>query len=67
VKPESRGIGIGAALFQKLHEIATEQGCSRYEFSVLDWNLSSFEFYQKLGARPLREWIRFRIDLPRNG
>jgi hypothetical protein len=28
----------------------------------LDWNQKSIEFYQSLGAKPLNEWITFRLE-----
>ena len=31
------------------------------EWSVLDWNAPSIEFYRRLGAVPLNEWTTFRL------
>ena len=33
------------------------------EWVVLDWNTNAIKFYDKLGARPMNEWITYRMDL----
>ena len=45
VKPEYRGHGHGKALIKKLAAIACERGCGRLEWSCLDWNTPSIDFY----------------------
>src|SRR5580693_8138161 len=61
VKPHLRGKGIGLALLKQLARIATERGCGRVEWGVLDWNQPSIEFYKKLGAVPMDEWTKYRL------
>ena len=61
VKPHLRGKGIGLALLKRLAGIATERGCGRLEWEVLDWNEPAIGFYKKLGAEPLEEWTRYRL------
>jgi GNAT superfamily N-acetyltransferase len=61
VEPAHRGKGIGKALLMRLAAIATERGCGRLEWSVLDWNKPSIEFYRKLGAFAKDEWTIFRL------
>ena len=56
VKPEYRGKGYGKALLVRLAQIAVERNCGRFEWSVLDWNTPSIEFYQAMGATVLPEW-----------
>jgi hypothetical protein len=34
------------------------------EWSVLNWNKSAIDFYQKLGAKPLNEWVVQRLAYP---
>jgi ribosomal protein S18 acetylase RimI-like enzyme len=29
---------------------------------VLDWNEPAIRFYQSLGARPLSEWVGYRLE-----
>jgi RimJ/RimL family protein N-acetyltransferase len=45
-----------------LARIAKERNCGRLEWSVLDWNTPSIEFYKSLGAKPMDEWTVFRLD-----
>jgi GNAT superfamily N-acetyltransferase len=61
VKPHWRGHGIGLALLRRLAGIATERGCGRVEWEVLDWNQPSIEFYKKLGAVPRDQWTKYRL------
>ena len=62
VEPEQRGEGIGKALLARLAVVAVEQGCGRFEWSVLDWNTPAIAFYESLGARAQSEWIRYRLE-----
>ena len=61
VKPEFRGRGHGTALLAKLAQTALERGCGRLEWSCLDWNTPSIEFYKSLGAQPMEEWTVYRL------
>lgn len=61
VKPEYRGKGCGKALIKKLAEIAVERGCGRLEWSCLDWNKPSIDFYLSLGATPMDGWTVYRL------
>ena len=61
VLPEYRGKGYGKALLKKLAEIAVERGCGRLEWSCLDWNQPSIDFYLSLGAKPMDEWTLYRM------
>lgn len=61
VKPEYRGKGIGKALLNKVIETAKERNCARVEWVVIDWNKPAIDFYENLGAKPLKEWIIYRL------
>ena len=61
VRPNDRGKGYGRALLERLAQIAQERGCGRMEWAVLDWNDPAIQFYQKLGAEPMKEWTVFRL------
>lgn len=61
VTPEYRGYGLGKALIKKLGSVAVEQGCGRLEWSCLDWNTKSIEFYRSLGAEPMDGWTVYRV------
>jgi GNAT superfamily N-acetyltransferase len=62
VEPEQRGHGIGKALLTRLAGMCVERGWTRLEWTVLDWNTPSIEFYRAQGARPLDDWTTFRLD-----
>ena len=61
VVPEHRGKGYGKALLKKLAAIAKERGCGRLEWSCLDWNKPSIDFYLSLGATPMSNWTVYRV------
>ena len=60
VSPEFRGKGAGKALLKHVAKIAVDNDCGRFEWSVLDWNTPSIEFYESLGAKSQSEWIIYR-------
>lgn len=62
VKADFRGHGHGKALIQKLAAIALERGCGRLEWSCLDWNTPSIDFYLSLGAEKMDEWTVYRFE-----
>ena len=64
VLPTARGHGIGKILFEYLAHLATERGCGRMEWAVLDWNEPAIGFYQKLGATAMDTWTTFRLEPP---
>ena len=54
--------GYGKLMFKALAKIAVKNDCKRIDWMCLDWNQKSIEFYQSLGAKPLNEWITFRLE-----
>jgi len=61
VRPAQRKHGIGRALLRALARIATQRGCGRMEWAVLDWNEPALRFYKSLDARQMNEWIIHRL------
>ncbi len=61
VLEEHRGKGYGKALLKELARITVERGCGRLEWSCLDWNKPSIDFYLSLGAQPMDEWTAYRL------
>jgi GNAT superfamily N-acetyltransferase len=61
VRPALRGRGIGKALLSHLARQCVENGWSRLQWSVLDWNTPSIEFYKSLGAEMLDEWTVCKV------
>ncbi|MGC3971384.1 MAG: GNAT family N-acetyltransferase [Pirellulales bacterium] len=64
VRQASRGHGLGKSLFKRVGEIAVERGCSRIEWSALDWNEPAIRFYTAQGAREMSQWRIYRLDGP---
>ena len=70
VRPAHRGLGLGKELFAFLARRASERGCGRMEWSVLNWNEPAIGFYRKLGAEPVTDWTVFHLakeDIERLG
>ncbi|MCE9521842.1 MAG: GNAT family N-acetyltransferase [Alphaproteobacteria bacterium] len=61
VRPAFRGKGLGKALLAQLAARAVKEGCARLDWSVLDWNAPSIDFYKSLGAVALDGWTGFRL------
>ncbi len=62
VRPDQRGSGLGKALLLNLAKIADDRGYARVEWSVLDWNTPSIDFYRAIGAVPMNGWSVFRLS-----
>jgi GNAT superfamily N-acetyltransferase len=56
VRSAFRGKGIGKALLAYLATLCVENGWSRLQWTVLDWNTPSIDFYKSLGAEMMEEW-----------
>jgi GNAT superfamily N-acetyltransferase len=63
VLPEQRGAGLGRRFFDALRAAARRARCSCIDWVVLDWNEPAQRFYRKLGARPLADWVTYRMEL----
>jgi GNAT superfamily N-acetyltransferase len=61
IRPAYRGRGYGKALMAFLAQLAVERGCGRFEWSVLDWNTPSLDFYRSLGAIAMSDWTVQRL------
>lgn len=61
ILPEYRGKGYGKATLRRLAQIALERGWGRLEWSCLDWNQPSIDFYLSLGAKRMDEWTVYRL------
>ena len=61
VRPRFRRRGIGTQFFHKLAEIAETHNCFRIDWMVLDWNVNGINFYEKLGAAEIPDWLTFRL------
>jgi GNAT superfamily N-acetyltransferase len=64
VRPDERGHGYGRALLVHLARECVGRGYSRLQWSVLDWNTPSIDFYRSLGAQAQDEWTGYRLSGP---
>lgn len=62
VRSEFRGKGYGKALLAHLAKIAVEAGAVSVDWSVLDWNKPSIDFYDSLGAKAVKGWYVYRLE-----
>ena len=62
VPPEHRRHGVGQALLSELARITVERGCARLEWTALDWNTPALDFYAKLGAHRMSDWVQHRLS-----
>ena len=64
VRPSHRGRGLGKALLVYLARECVDNGWSRLQWAVLDWNAPSIAFYKSLGAVMLEDWTLCRVTGP---
>lgn len=62
VRPSFRGRGYGNALLTHLARECVTRGYARLQWSVLDWNTPSIDFYKSLGAEAQDEWTVYRLS-----
>ncbi|MEW9096609.1 MAG: GNAT family N-acetyltransferase [Clostridiaceae bacterium] len=61
IRPEMRGKDFGKAMLSFLGKLAIDRDCGRLEWSCLDWNKPSIDFYKSMGAIPMDEWTVYRV------
>lgn len=62
VRKEHRKKGFGKAILKKVAGLAIAQGCGRLEWSCLNWNKPSIDFYLSTGAIPMSDWTVYRLS-----
>lgn len=62
VKEDERGKGIGEALYKKVMQYAFDQGLKRVAWDVLDWNAGAIKFYERSGAKIMKDWRVVHMD-----
>lgn len=62
VRPEHRRRGLGRALLAHLARRCRDEGLTRLQWSVLDWNAPAIAFYRGLGAGLQDDWTGCRLD-----
>lgn len=62
VSQKMRGTGIGTALLDEVIKYGHSLGAKRINWEVLDWNESAIAFYEKKGAKVLKDWCVVQLD-----
>ncbi|MDE3742449.1 GNAT family N-acetyltransferase [Maribacter polysaccharolyticus] len=57
-----RGSGLGTALLDAVVDYGAKKGVKRINWEVLDWNEPAIAFYEKKGARVMRDWDVVQLD-----
>jgi GNAT superfamily N-acetyltransferase len=62
VRPSFRKQGLGRELIEAVAKVGVERNCGRFEWTALHWNKTALDFYRKLGAKALDDWISLRLN-----
>jgi GNAT superfamily N-acetyltransferase len=63
ITESERGKGIGTLLFEKTLAYAKDDGCTKMNWQVLDWNTPAIDFYKKYGSVFEDEWLNTSLEL----
>jgi len=56
VKEKMRGSGIGKELYTRVIQYAAKKKVKRIEWAVLNWNVDAIKFYERSGAKVMKDW-----------
>ena len=62
VTEKMRGTGLGSALLTEVVKYGTDLGVKRISWEVIDWNEPAITFYEKKGAKVMRDWDVVQLD-----
>jgi GNAT superfamily N-acetyltransferase len=62
VKDKMRGTGLGYALYSEIIKQGKRDNVRRIDWHVLDWNTPAIDFYEKSGAKVLKNWHLVQMD-----
>ncbi len=62
VRPRFRRRGLARALLSALADECLDNGYTRLSWAVLNWNSDAIALYDRVGARPQREWTTYRLS-----
>lgn len=63
VVKEARRQGVGKQLFDYLKNVAKKRNYGRIDWSVWEFNQEAAAFYEAIGAKELKEWHLYRINI----
>ncbi|MCD0469302.1 GNAT family N-acetyltransferase [Flavobacterium sp. JAS] len=62
LEEETRGLGIGEILIEKLKQIGTEKNCVNIQWQTPEFNERAIKFYNRIGGKG-KDKVRFTLDL----
>ena len=62
VKEKMRSKGIGKDLYSKVITYAYKKKVKRIEWAVLDWNVGAIRFYERSGAKVMKNWYITQME-----
>lgn len=62
VRPKFRQQGLGSDLIEAVARVGVERNCGRFEWTALNWNKTALDFYHRLGARTMDDWVLLRLN-----
>lgn len=62
VSQKYRGKGLGTLLLNQVVVYGSKLGVKRINWEVIDWNEPAINFYEKKGAKVLRDWDVVQLD-----
>jgi GNAT superfamily N-acetyltransferase len=62
ISEDKRGLGLGTILLDEVVKYGNEIGVKRICWDVLDWNEPAIVFYEKKGAKVMRDWDIVQLD-----
>ena len=62
VRPQFRRQGLGRHLIEAVAKVGAERNCGRFEWLALNWNRKALDFYSRLGAKVMDEWVLLRVN-----
>jgi GNAT superfamily N-acetyltransferase len=64
VRPKFRRRGLAKAMLATLARECVENGYTRLQWAVLDWNVNAIELYDAVGGHQQTDWITYRVSGP---
>ena len=62
VNMDYRSSGLGTLLLDEVVKLGSNLNVKRVSWEVLDWNTNAIEFYEKKGAKILKDWHLVQLD-----
>ena len=49
-------------MIEAVGRIGVKRNCGRFEWTALNWNTNALDFYRKLGAQTMDDWVLVRMN-----